>query len=99
MTQNECLQENPCFCNTEVIFNHLQHYFDYHVFLSIRPFVLRPFILRLFVLRVSQNIFLLKTPWNHSLTPGVDPWGGLLEAPGHAAPPEALEYACKAGIF
>jgi len=47
----------------------LHHYFDQHVCLSMRLCVC------LWV-RLSQNFFfLLKSPWNHPLTPGVDPRG------------------------
>ena len=35
----------------------------------------------------------LPWPWNHPLTPGVDPLGGTRVALGHAAPPEELECA------
>ena len=43
----------------------LNHYFNRGVCLSIRSFV-RPFVRH-------KIFFLLKSPWNHPLTPGVDP--------------------------
>ena len=44
----------------------------------------------------SQKFFLLKSPWNHPLTPGVDPRGWPRVPPGHAAPPEELARARRA---
>ena len=46
--------------------------------------------------RSSENFVLLKLPWNHPLTPGVDPRGWPRVAPGHAAPPEELARARRA---
>ena len=46
---------------------------------------------------VCHKIFFsLKSPWNHPLTPGVDPWGWPRVAPGHTAPPEELARAQRA---
>ena len=38
----------------------------------------------------------VKLPWNHPLTPGVDPQCWLQVAPAHAAPPEELARARRA---
>ena len=46
----------------------IDHYFDQHVCLSIRPSGVS-----------HKNFFSLKSPWNHPLTPGFDP--GYPEAP------------------
>ena len=43
-----------------------------------------------------QILFSLKSPWNHPLTPGVDPRGWPLVALGHKAPPEELARARRA---
>ena len=67
----------------------LNHYFHRHVCPSIRALVRSS-------VRPSQNFFLLKSPWNHPLTPGVDPRGWPRVAPGHAAPPEELARARRA---
>ena len=48
---------------------YLHHYFDYHICLSIRPSFVCSCV------RPSQIFFSLKSPWNHPLTPVVDPWG------------------------
>ena len=66
---------------------HLHNYFDYHVCASIRSFGVRC---------LSQNFFSLKSPWNHPLTPGIDPRGWPRVPPGHAAPPEELARARRA---
>ena len=57
--------------NNKIFAIHLNHYFNRHVCLSICPSV------RLSVCpSVRHKIFFsLKSPWNHPLTPGVDPWG------------------------
>ena len=52
---------NPFYFSSK---SHLQHYFDYHVCLSI----LHPSVRH-------KNFFSLKSPWNHPLTPGADPRG------------------------
>ena len=42
---------------------------------------------------VRHKIFFsLKSPWNHPLTPGVEPRGLPRVLSGQAAPPEELEY-------
>ena len=60
----------------------LYNYFNRGVCLSVHaPFMrsyVRPFI---------TIFFLLKSPWNHPLTPGVDP--------GYQAPPEELRRSCR----
>ena len=63
--------------------------------LSVHPFV------RSFVCPSVRHkkFFSLKSPWNHPLTPGVDPRGWPWVPLGHPAPPEELEYARQAGIF
>ena len=48
-----------------LVSKNLNHYFHLHVCPSIRTYY--------FVLRLSQKIFSLKSPWNHSLTPGSTP--------------------------
>ena len=58
-----------------------------------------PFGVRCLVSVCHKIFFSLKSPWNHPLTPGVDPQGWPRVAPGHAAPPEELEYARQVGIF
>ena len=66
---------------------YLHHYFNKHVCLCVHPCV-----------RLSEAsiFFSLKLPWNHSLTPGVDPQGWPWVALGHAAPPEELARAWRA---
>ena len=54
------------------------------------------------VLRPSfrhKIFFSPKSPWDHPLTPGVDPRGWPRVPPWHAVPPKELEYAHEAGIF
>ena len=68
-----------------ILFKNLNNYFNGHVCPSIRPFV-----------SSSQNFFSLKSPWNHPLTPGVEPRGWPWVPPGHAAPPEKLARARRA---
>ena len=53
----------PKLCVSEVVGSNLNHYFNRHVCPSIR--LSRSS-------RSSQNFFSLKSPWNHSLTPGID---------------------------
>ena len=68
------------------MFLHLHNYFDYHVCVSIRP-----------VSGFRHKIFFsLQSPWNHPMSPGVDPRGWPWVAPGHAAPPEELARARRA---
>ena len=52
----------------------------------------------LMIIERSLSSF-LPWPWNHPLTPGVNPWGGPHVALGHAAPPEEQEYVRELGIF
>lgn len=70
---------------------HLNHYF---INTSLRPSG--------FWCPVSVNhkiFFSLKLPWNHSLTPWVDPRDWLRACPRHVAPREELECARDAGFF
>ena len=63
----------------------LNNYFHRHVCpSSVRPSVRH------------KNFFSLKSPWNHPLTPGVDPRDWPQVAPGHTAPPEELARARRA---
>ena len=66
---------------------YLHNYFDYHVCLSIRPVLVR------------HKFFSPLNRLGITPTPGVDPSGWPQVAPGHAAPPEEIEYAHEAGIF
>jgi len=54
------------FLSQQMLFNeHLHHYFDRHVCLSICPSVC-PSVRH-------KKFFSLKSPWNHPLTPGMTP--------------------------
>ena len=50
--------------------------------LSVHMCVLRTYV-------CHKIFFSLKSPWNHPLTPGVDPRGLPRVPPGHTAPREA----------